>query len=257
MRISVARADGYGRRPPAATAAVVLVATLLAAMLFAGAASATAMADAGVAARLGRPAPLKPAGTIIDVRPTFRWSRVSGAARYEVRVYLGNALLVKKTGIKGTSCRFGLAMPTDFLLSWKVRASGASGTGGWSGSVKFMVVEPQIVPALVASWGYSTSIDVQSLVLRSDGTFAEGWVADGFLISGVYTCSGYYTADATQILFFNQRETWVPAADDPSHTAPYEDRPAADELFTYTLEDGGDTLILVDKDGISSTYYKN
>ncbi len=54
---------------------------------------------------------VSPKGTISTTRPTFKWRKTSRAARYEVRVYKGSRLLLKKTGATALSWRAGKALP--------------------------------------------------------------------------------------------------------------------------------------------------
>jgi hypothetical protein len=73
-------------------------------------------------------------------KPTFKWSKAARATSYEVRVYEGSTLLVKKTGIAGLSWKSSTALPKNVDLTWKVRARNAGGNGAWSRSLKFKIV---------------------------------------------------------------------------------------------------------------------
>ena len=86
----------------------------------------------GRLAKPGKPTAKSPKGVIRAVRPTFRWSKIGLAKTYEVRVYKGTKLLVKKTGITATSWRCSKALPKGVWLKWKVRAKNAAGLGLWS-----------------------------------------------------------------------------------------------------------------------------
>ena len=48
--------------------------------------------------------------------PTFIWSKASGAAKYQVRVYKGSTLLLTKTGITGLSWKSSKALPKNVSL---------------------------------------------------------------------------------------------------------------------------------------------
>ena len=117
------------RRVPLAAA---LLALLVLCCLFGAAASAGA-------ATPGRPTAKAPKGTITTTRPTFKWSKAARATRYEVRVYKGTKLLLKKTGIDRLSWKSSEALPKNVGLSWKVRAGNAGGNGAWSESLKFKI----------------------------------------------------------------------------------------------------------------------
>ena len=117
------------RRVPLAAA---LLALLVLCCLFGAAASAGA-------ATPGRPTVTAPHGPITAIKPTFKWSKVSGAATYELRVYKGNLLLLKKTGITRLSWKSNEALPMNVSLTSKVRAGNAHGAGAWSKSLGFQI----------------------------------------------------------------------------------------------------------------------
>jgi prepilin-type processing-associated H-X9-DG protein len=122
--------------------ATTLAVAFLAAVLLAGAALAAGEAGSARSAKPGKPAAKTPAGAIFTAMPTFSWSKVSGAAAYELRVFQGSKLLLKKTGIAKASWKSGKALPANVGLAWKVRARNARGTGAWSRSLKFEVTVP-------------------------------------------------------------------------------------------------------------------
>jgi Protein of unknown function (DUF3089) len=125
------------RRVPLAAA---LLALLGLGCLFGAAASAGAAAPtAGEGAGLGRPTVTAPHGPITAVKPTFKWSKVSGAAKYELRVYSHSSLLLEKTGITKLSWKSNEALPMNVSLTSKVRASDARGAGAWSKSLGFKI----------------------------------------------------------------------------------------------------------------------
>jgi hypothetical protein len=118
-----------GRTLRALTAALAL--TLLATLLLAGIALA--------AAKPGTPTAKSPKGIVTSATPTFTWSKAKSATRYELRVYQGSAQVLKRSGLTKLSWK-STALPTNVDLTWKVRASNASGAGAWSKSVAFNVV---------------------------------------------------------------------------------------------------------------------
>ena len=126
-----ARACGRRRLPLAlAMVALMLVACLL---------GAAATAGAAAAAKPGKPTAKAPKGTITVATPTFSWTKAKTATKYEVRVYQGSKQLLKKTGVTRTSWKTTTALPKGVNLTWKVRASNASGAGAWSASLAFKV----------------------------------------------------------------------------------------------------------------------
>jgi hypothetical protein len=113
----------------ALTTTVVLA--LLAALLLAGTA---------LAATPGKPTAKTPKGAITTSTPTFKWSKAAGAVKYELRTYKGSKLLLKKTGLTKLSWKSSKALPKNVNLTWKVRASNASGNGAWSKRLTFKVI---------------------------------------------------------------------------------------------------------------------
>jgi hypothetical protein len=97
------------------------------------------LAGAALAATPGTPTAKAPKGTIASAKPTFTWSKAARATRYEVRVYKGSTLLLKKTGITTLSWKASTALPKNVSLAWKVRAGNAAGHGAWSNTLKFKV----------------------------------------------------------------------------------------------------------------------
>ena len=97
------------------------------------------LAGTALAATPGKPTAKSPKGTTATTMPIFKWSKVSGATRYDVRVYAGSKLQLKKTGLKKTSWKSTTALATNVDLTWKVRARSPSRAGSWSKSAKFKV----------------------------------------------------------------------------------------------------------------------
>jgi hypothetical protein len=112
---------------------------LLAGLFLAG----TSPEVAGAVTKPGKAIAKAPKGTITATTPTFSWGKAKGAKKYEVRVYQGSKLVVKKTGLTKRSWTASAALPKA-VLSWKVRASNSAGTGPWSASVSFTVHDLQV-----------------------------------------------------------------------------------------------------------------
>ena len=123
-----------------------LITTLLLAMLGALLLAGTAPA----APKPGKPTAKAPKGTIATTKPAFTWSKAPRAARYEMRVYKGSKLLLKKTGLRKTTWKAVKALPANVAFTWKVRASNARGAGAWSRSLKFKIVPPSPAKAITA-----------------------------------------------------------------------------------------------------------
>jgi hypothetical protein len=82
---------------------------------------------------------LSPKGTVATTRPTFKWKKLTTAKTYEVRVYKGSTLLLKKTGVTTLSWKASKALPRKVYLTWKVRGVNASGAGTYSAALKFKI----------------------------------------------------------------------------------------------------------------------
>jgi len=126
--MAASRPTHIGRRASRALGAVLMA--LFAASLLAGTA---------LAAKPSAPTAKAPTGTIAANAPTFTWSKVSGAAQYELRVSQGKTLLLKKTGLAKRSWKSSTTLPKNVDLTWKVRAGNAAGNGPWSKSLTFNI----------------------------------------------------------------------------------------------------------------------
>ncbi len=91
------------------------------------------------AATLGKPVAKTPSGTVTTARPTFTWSKASGAHSYELRVYRGHKLLIDKKSLARTSWRCTMNLPLYAKLTWKIRAWSGKRAGLWSASATFKV----------------------------------------------------------------------------------------------------------------------
>ena len=120
-------------RPRRGPLAAALLALLVLCCFFGAAASS------GASAAPGKPTAKAPKGAINTTKPTFKWSRAPRAHRYQVRVYKGTRLLLKKTGITRLSWKCSRALPRGVYLTWKVRGRNAAGNGAWSKRLRFKV----------------------------------------------------------------------------------------------------------------------
>jgi hypothetical protein len=233
-----------------------LALTLLVSVLFVG----TTVAIGKVP---GTPVAKAPKGSITASAPTFVWNKARGATRYELRVYQGGSWLLKTTGIVRTSWTCSETLPLDETLTWKVRASNAGGSGPWSRSLSFTMKSPtpppQVEPALLGSWShldyyFFEITSIYSLTLKADGTYRKQVLTDGMLIHGLLTEWGTHSDTSASIRFSDVRETWEPAADDPSRIPAYTNKAQPDYEWSYTLGQGGESLDTVDADGDQTTW---
>jgi hypothetical protein len=82
---------------------------------------------------------VSPKGTVATTRPTFKWKKLGTAAKYEVRVYKGAKLLLKKTGATALSWKASKALPRKVYLTWKVRGVNGAGAGTFSTALRFKI----------------------------------------------------------------------------------------------------------------------
>jgi len=90
------------------------------------------------------PTPLQPSGTIYVQKPTYQWSAVSGATKYQYQVYKGTTKLIDKT-VTTTSHTPNVTL-VYAAHQWRVRAYKSGAWRAWSAYRTFTVVNP--VPTL-------------------------------------------------------------------------------------------------------------
>ena len=89
-----------------------------------------------------------PQGTINDLTPTFSWQPVPGAQSYTLYVIRvdDEAILLRATGITGSSSTPNIPLPRDVPLRWKVKSESLCGPGPYSPSVYFDIEGPSKWP---------------------------------------------------------------------------------------------------------------
>jgi hypothetical protein len=194
---SIARA---GRRPASRARVAPLAAVLLA--LVVTAALVGAALPAGASAAPGKPTAKAPKGTITTATPTFKWSKVTGAAKYELSVTKGSKVLLKKTGLTKLSWKSSKALPKNVGLAWKVRASSASGNGAWSKSLAFRVALVIGDPYQGGKVAYIDGTGQHGLIAAvADQTTATRWYNGTFTATGATAVAlGTGLANTTAII---------------------------------------------------------
>lgn len=103
---------------------------------------------------------LSPIDSTIDTTPTFRWSAIPGAERYDIWV---NDLTTGQSGvIRNPNVTGAEYAPTGKLIVghtylWTVRAISSDGEGSWATHVRFTVTEPQdAAPPTLTGLPYGT-----------------------------------------------------------------------------------------------------
>ena len=89
---SSARALSTVLWPGVSLAAALTTAMLLVCLLVVAATAGVA----GAVTKPSKPVAKSPKGTITSATPTFTWGKAKGATKYEVRIYQGSKLVVKK-----------------------------------------------------------------------------------------------------------------------------------------------------------------
>lgn len=171
--------------------------------------------NTGLFAQPAPPVLLSPPNGAINVSlfPAFDWTDVSGAASYQIQIFQGATTVFDLSGItvsQYTLLSAVLQYNTGYY--WRVRATGSSGTGAWSGNFTFTTGNPvpgvpvllapangstnvSLTPALdwgdvTAVWYYrlqiSTSNTFNTFVLDLSGLISSGYVVPlGILSNGI------------------------------------------------------------------------
>jgi hypothetical protein len=196
---------------------------LLAAVVLAGAALAAGHEGLGKSTRPGAPTAKAPRGSVTQAKPTFTWSKVSGAATHELRVYKAGKLLLKKSGITKRSWRSNRVLPKNVDLTWKVRAGSAAGVGAWSKSLKFKVVPPSATKTITAFSFEGLSPAVTGLIDESShtigltvpfGTNVGALVATFSTTGAAVAIAGTRQVSGTTVVNFGNPVTYTVTAGD-------------------------------------------
>jgi len=83
------------------------------------------------------PTPFAPAGTIYTCKPTYKWSAVSGASKYQFQVYKGTTKVIDKV-VTGTSSKPAVTLAYA-AHKWRVRAYVSGAWKAWSAYKNFTV----------------------------------------------------------------------------------------------------------------------
>jgi hypothetical protein len=94
------------------------------------------------------PATIAPTGSIVDKTPTYKWTKVSGATKYQYRVFAGTATLplwTKTTDSSACGAVNCTRTPTEALVNgkygWQVRAYVSGAWKAWSLKESFSVMD--------------------------------------------------------------------------------------------------------------------
>jgi hypothetical protein len=88
------------------------------------------------------PEQIGPTGTVSELKPTFTWNAVDGAAGYDMWVYNSVGTKVISASITtGTSYKPSVSLVVGETYQWKVRVKDAGDGTLWSGMMSF-TVEP-------------------------------------------------------------------------------------------------------------------
>ena len=193
----------------------------------------------------GRPIAKSPTGTISKTKPTFKWARAARASRYEVRVYRGTTLLVKKTGVARLSWTCSKVLPRGVSLTWKVRARNAAGYGRWSRSLRFKVA-PLSSAKTITSFTLPGQVD-STVIDQTDKTIAvtmpfgsdlTGLVASFTTTGASVTVSGVVQVSGATPNDFGLPLTYRVTAADSSfqdYLISVAPAPAPKEITSFTL----------------------
>jgi hypothetical protein len=226
------------RRRRARPLTAALAAALLAALLFAG--LALSAAPGAHAAKAGRPTAKAPKGSVASVKPTFKWSKARNGNAYELRIYKGNKLLLKKTRIKKRSWKSTKALPANVGLTWKVRARNASGAGAWSRKLRFRIAPPSSAKAI-------TAFSFQGLAPPVTGGIDEAAHTIALAVP-------YNTARGALVATFTTTGASVTVAGTPQTSGVSANDFSSPVTYTVRAADGSTQAYLVTVTGIGDAY---
>jgi hypothetical protein len=110
------------------------------------------------------PVPQSPSGTITDDTPTYKWTTVAGATKYQYQLFQGATLIYTKSLAASACTKTCTNTPPTALADgpykWRVRANVSGVWKAWSAFKPFTVEVPNTAP-LAGFW---------------DGPFEEFWV---------------------------------------------------------------------------------
>jgi hypothetical protein len=81
-------------------------------------------------------------GNITQAQPTFQWSSISGATKYELwvdNISDGLTKIIWQPSLTGASFTPASALSKGKTYRWWVRAGGPNGWGAWSNAMDFTV----------------------------------------------------------------------------------------------------------------------
>jgi hypothetical protein len=143
--------------------------------------------------------------TGIAVLTAFSWSASSGAASYGLQVSTDPAFgstVLSQTGLSGTSFTLFSPLLNNTVYYWRMNATNAGGTSGWTSSRSFTTVVPApAAPVLVSpanastgvsvlpsvAWSLSSGATSYGLQVSTDPTFASTVVNQAGLTGTSYT----------------------------------------------------------------------
>lgn len=145
----------------------------------------------------------------IPISPTVRWNSAAGASSYRLQVSDDStfaSFLKDTSGVTGTSFAVsGLSNSTK--LFWRVNASNAGGTSGWSTVWSFTTVPPAPdVPILASPVNGATNVSLSSALSWSVSSGATSytvqWSTDSTFVttSSATTSSAWYDLSQLAVL---------------------------------------------------------
>ena len=157
-------------------------------------------------------APVNNTNSIPNTNPSLSWSAVNGATSYRIQVAADdtfNSLVKDQAGITSTSySNLALTYATNYY--WRVQASNAGGTGGWSNTFGFLTIIPPTTLAAPATgstmqplnatlqWNsssYATSYRLQAATLADFSSTVidlSGIGGTSYQLSGLTSSTLYY-----------------------------------------------------------------
>ncbi len=110
--------------------------------------------------------------------PTLSWNNAAGATSYELQVSASSdflSIVYDQSGLTSTSLGVPGAATNNTVYYWRVNATNAGGTSGWSSAWNFTVIYLPTVPALVSPANGATGVSVSPALTWTSATGATGY----------------------------------------------------------------------------------
>ncbi len=143
----------------------------------------------------------------ISRTPTLSWSACTGAASYGLQVAIDagfTSLVVNQAGIAGTSYAITTTLASSTTYYWRVNATNAGGTSGWSSGWSFITAPPPpAAPTLISPANGATNIPITAKLIWHAVSGATSYTVNGIWGNKVVNDTSYSPS-----LSYSYNYTW-------------------------------------------------